>query len=94
MMKPIDTHRTLIEALGFEKAVSAAITAEGSMGAIPPSRVQGWKTKNRIPVEFWPVIINLSELRGLAFVTPEWLMNTFEPRRVAVLGETESAEAA
>lgn len=73
-MKPVIDHRGLIDALGGNTAVSAEI--EGCT----PVRVGQWKINNRIPVEYWPEIIKMAVVKGLAHIDSDWMMTTFRPR--------------
>lgn len=84
-MERIEDHRGLIDALGGNKAVSDEI--EGC----PPVRVGQWKIGNRIPVEYWPDIIRMAEVKELSFITSDWLMMTFRPRAAAPPPETNAA---
>ena len=73
-MEPITDHRSLIDALGGNKALADEIPD------CTPVRVGQWKIGNRIPVEYWPRVIEVAEARGLPGIDSEWLMTTFRPR--------------
>lgn len=85
-MEPITDHRSLIDALGGNKAVSDEI--EGCL----PVRVGQWKIGNRIPPEYWPDIIRIASEKGLSSIDSDWLMNTFKPR--AMPSSEASSESA
>jgi hypothetical protein len=82
-MEPIDDHKALIDALGGNKAVSDEIDG------CTPVRVGQWKLGNRIPPEYWPDFIRISEAKGFTNITSDWLMNTLRPR--AMPGEAAAA---
>lgn len=74
-METITDHRSLIDALGGNKVVSDGLED------CTPVRVGQWKIGNRIPVEYWPGIIDLASRKpDLGFVTSDWLMNSVRPR--------------
>lgn len=73
-METITDHRELIDALGGNKAVA------DDLGECTAVRVGQWKIGNRIPVEYWPGIIGMSERKGITFVNSDWLMKTIRPR--------------
>lgn len=73
-MEPITDHRSLIDALGGNTVVASEIAD------CTPVRVGQWKIGNRIPVEYWPAIIEIAQRKGLADIDSDWLMTTFRPR--------------
>ena len=75
-MKPITDHRSLIDALGGNKALAE------KLDGCTPSRVGQWKLGNRIPVEYWPKIISLAEAEQIPGVTSDWLMYHIRPREM------------
>lgn len=73
-MEPIVDHRTLIDALGGNKALADAI--DGCTAV----RVGQWKITNRIPVEYWPAVIAIASGKGFEAIDSDWLMNSIRPR--------------
>ena len=75
-MEDIMDHRSLIDRLGGNTVVAA------NLNDCTPIRVGQWKIGNRIPVEYWPGIIEMARgIDGMGFVTSDWLMNTVRPRK-------------
>ena len=76
-MEPITDHRALIDALGGNKVVSDRLSDCTAV------RVGQWKIGNRIPVEYWPGIIEMAEAKGFSIISSDWLMQTNRPRLIA-----------
>ncbi|WP_310530689.1 hypothetical protein [Novosphingobium sp.] len=82
-MEPITDHKSLIDGLGGNKIVSEIIPD------CTPVRVGQWKIGNRIPVEYWPAVIEGASAKGVLdadgqSITSDWLMNTVRPRNSSV----------
>lgn len=85
-MFTIADHKALIDVLGGNLEVSR-------FGQWLPVTVGQWKQQNRIPVEYWPRIIELAAEKGVDGVNSTWLMKTWPPRkkRGAAMAEANAA---
>jgi len=81
-MHSFTDHASLLAVLGGGAEVASGINAL-------PVTVRAWSARNRIPPEYWPDIIRLSETKGHP-VTAEWLMHSTPARK----REEQQAEAA
>lgn len=74
-MEPIADHKSLIDALGGNAEVAR-------LGAWPPVRVGQWKNQNRIPVDYWPKIIEIAAEKSVPGINSTWLMTAWRQREV------------
>lgn len=86
-MSTVTDHRSLLDALGGNTAVSKEI--EGCL----PVRVGQWKINNRIPVEYWQDIIRIADAKAVEGIDSNWLMETCPPRAMPAAGEESDPKA-
>lgn len=80
-MSNITDHRSLIDALGGNKAVAGKLTD------CTPGRVGQWKIGNRIPAEYWLEIIALAAEVGVEGIHMTWLATNLPPRGAKAASE-------
>ena len=76
-MNAVTDHRSLVDALGGNKAVAEGLTDCTAV------RVGQWKLGNRIPVEYWEGVIVMAETAKIPEIDSDWLMRTTPPRAKA-----------
>lgn len=85
-MNTIADHRSLIDRLGGNAEVAR-------LGPWPANNVGFWKSQNRIPVEYWPRIIEISEIKEVAGISSDWLRDHWPARKNAVPASADTTAA-
>lgn len=90
-MNAVTDHRSLVDALGGNKAVADHLSVEIGE-AVPPVRIGQWKMGNRIPPEYWLALIALAAAKNVRAdsnepISTDWLTRTIRPRANAAASE-------
>lgn len=80
-MEPINDHAALIDALGGNTVVADFLASREDIDNCTPVRVGQWKIGGRIPVEYWPGIIEMASEKQVEGINSDWLMSTNRPRQ-------------